>query len=114
MRKRSRSEHHKSIKYINKNIDLVKRVSLLNVAVQGGNNLFTEIHKIKHAVKLVSTPIDGQRGDSNIAECFSDKYEHVFNFPNSNTYSQEYATLLNVINYRINTNMQMLYQMCLS
>ena len=47
MRNRSRSEYNKSVRYINKNRDLIKRVNFLNATVDGDTNLFTEIRKIK-------------------------------------------------------------------
>ena len=66
--------------------------------MDGDNNLFTEIHKIKQGVQIVSTSIDGQHDDKQIAQHFSDKYKELFNLPQSNTNSHEYGKLLYGIN----------------
>ena len=60
----------KQIKYSNKKKGFIKRVNLLTVAMEGDKNLFAEIRKMKHAVKLESTSIDGHQGDANIAQHF--------------------------------------------
>jgi len=72
MGKFSRSEYiyRKSIKYINKNKDLIKHVNFLNAATEGEKNPLTEIRKIKHTAKLVSVSIGGHQSDTNIAQHF--------------------------------------------
>jgi len=54
---RARSEHHKSIKYNNGIKDLIKRINFLNATMEGDRNLFTEIRKIMHIVKLYLLPL---------------------------------------------------------
>ena len=81
MPNRSRSEYHKSIKYIIQINDLIKCLVFFSATMEANTNLLAEIRKSKNVIKLESNSIEGHRGDTNIAQTCSDKYRQCSTCP---------------------------------
>ena len=80
MRCITRARYHRAVRHIMREDD-INRTTKMTEAISENRNrdLWSEVRRIKSRNKFLNSNIDGVVGDEEIAQPFSDKYNHLYN-----------------------------------
>ena len=95
--KRSRNVYHYQIRKLKKSQDQIKKNKLLDACINGDNDLFKEIKKIRNTKPCVADSIDGVK--EGIGDHFKDIYEGLYNSVDE---AEELVNLSNTVNSKVN------------
>ena len=82
MRRRSRLNYHKAVKYVKKNQDKLRSESMAKCMLNNDNRSFwKEVRQIRGCNKAVRVPpdVDNVSGDEAVADMFAKKFENILN-----------------------------------
>ena len=97
MRRITRARYHKVVTHIMREDDRIRTTKMAEAISENRNrDLWSDVRRIKGRNKFLPSSIDGVVGDEEIAQLFSDKYNHLYN---SVSYDVDE---MNVINTEIN------------
>ena len=96
--KRCRNVYHYQIRKLKKSENLIKRNKLLDACLNGDNNIFKEIKKLRHHEADIASTVDGV--SENISDHFKDIYSKLYNSVDD---SDEMLLLKNAVENEINS-----------
>jgi hypothetical protein len=75
----SRRDYHYAIRHIKRNNVHFRKAKFSESLLKGGRQFYNEIKKYKGVKTLSSMYVNGCHGDENIAKCFANEYQSLFN-----------------------------------
>ena len=80
MRRITRARYHRAVRHIMREDDRIRTTKMAEAISENRNrDLWSEVRRIKSRNKFLPSSIDGVVGDKEIAQPFSDKYNHLYN-----------------------------------
>ena len=80
MRRITRARYHRAVRHIIREDDRIRTTKMAEAISENRNrDLWSEVRRIKGRNKFLPSSIDGVVGDEEIAQFFSDKYNHLYN-----------------------------------
>ena len=79
MRRITRARYHKAVRHIMREDDIIRTTKMAEAISENRNrDLWSEVRRIKGRNQFLPSSIDGVLGDEEIAQLFSDKYNHLY------------------------------------